>query len=65
MQAIVTLDDALVARAECLTGLRTQSALLREALNALIERECARRLATLDSTMPAALHLVPRRRSGT
>lgn len=64
MQAIVTLDDMLVTRAETLTGLRTQSALLREALNALIEREENRRLATLDHTAPA-LHLVPRRRSGT
>lgn len=64
MQAIVTLDDALVARAESLTGFRAQSTLLREALKALIEREEARKLATLDSA-PAALHLVPRRRSGT
>jgi Arc/MetJ family transcription regulator len=64
MQAIVTLDDLLVARAESLTGLRTHSALLREALNALIERESERHTETLDR--PAAtLHLVPRRRSGT
>jgi Arc/MetJ family transcription regulator len=61
MRTTVTLDDALLAKAEAYTGLTERSALLREALKALIERESARRLARLGGTEPD-LKPIPRRR---
>jgi Arc/MetJ family transcription regulator len=63
MRTTVTLDDRLVRTAEELTGLTDKTALLREALKALIEREVARRLAALGGTMPQ-LRNIPRRRFG-
>lgn len=54
MRTTVALDDELVAEAERLTGTRGRSALVREALNALIERESARRLARLGGSEPQA-----------
>jgi Arc/MetJ family transcription regulator len=62
MRTTVTLDDALLDRARKLSGLQERSALLREALLALIQRESARRLARLGGT-EGALELPPRRRS--
>ena len=47
MRTTVTLDDELLAQVEALTGRRERSALLRMALEALLERESARRLALL------------------
>lgn len=61
MRTTVALDDALVAKAISFTGVRGASALLREALKALIERESARRLARLGGTEPR-LRSIPRRR---
>jgi Arc/MetJ family transcription regulator len=61
MRTTLALDDELVARAQALTGLTAKSALVREALRALIERESARRLALLGGTEPK-LKLTPRRR---
>jgi Arc/MetJ family transcription regulator len=61
MRTTLALDDELVARAQALTGLKEKSALVREALKALIERESARRLALLGGTEPD-LELTPRRR---
>ena len=61
MRTTLALDDELVARAQALTGLNEKSALVREALKALIERESARRLALLGATEPD-LKLTPRRR---
>jgi Arc/MetJ family transcription regulator len=52
MQTTITLDDELLARAEQLTGLYEISALVGEALKALIERGAARRLARLVGSMP-------------
>lgn len=43
------------------TGVAEKTALIREALKALIERESARRLASLGGTMPR-LRNIPRRR---
>jgi Arc/MetJ family transcription regulator len=63
MRTTVTLDDDLVRTAQELTGLSEKTALLREALKALIERESARRLASLGGTMPH-LKNIPRRRAG-
>ena len=62
MRTTVTLDDQLLDRAAALTGVRERSVLLREALQALIERESARRLARLGGTEPD-LAPAPRRRS--
>jgi Arc/MetJ family transcription regulator len=61
MRTTLALDDELVTRAQALTGLKEKSALIREALKALIERESARRLARLGGTEPD-LELTPRRR---
>jgi Arc/MetJ family transcription regulator len=61
MRTTVTLDDELVAQAQDYTGVREKSALLREALKALVEREAARRLIRLGGTMPD-LKVPPRRR---
>ena len=62
MRATLALDDGLVAQAQALTGLREKSALVREALKALIERESARRLARLGGSEPT-LQVAPRRRA--
>jgi Arc/MetJ family transcription regulator len=62
MRTTLALDDDLLAKATNLTGLKEKSALVREALNALIERESARRLARLGGSEPD-LKLVPRRRA--
>ena len=64
MRTTVSLDDDLVAEAQRLTGTREKSALLREALAALIERESARRLARLGGSEPG-LERPARRRAGT
>jgi Arc/MetJ family transcription regulator len=61
MRTIVVLDDDLVRIAQEVTGISEQTALIREALIALIERESARRLASLGGTMPQ-LKNIPRRR---
>jgi len=52
MRIPVALDDDLVRTAQELTGVAEETALLREALKALIERESARKLASLGGTMP-------------
>ncbi len=60
MRTTLALDDELLAKAESYTGLKEKSALVREALKALIERESSRRLALLGGTEPA-LQPIPRR----
>ena len=61
MRTTISLDDELVGKAQAFTGLGEKSALVREALKALIERESARRLALLGGSEPKAT-MVPRRR---
>ena len=61
MRTTLAIDDALLARAQELTGERKISALVREALKALIEREAARRLILLGGSDPDA-EAPPRRR---
>lgn len=56
----VTLDDELVAQAEQLTGRTERSALVRLGLEALVERESARRLSLLGGSDPGAT-AAPRR----
>jgi len=62
MRTTLALDDELLAEAEFYTGIREKSALVREALKALIEREAARRLARLGGSEPD-LAQIPRRRT--
>jgi Arc/MetJ family transcription regulator len=57
----IALGDELLSRAQALTGIRERSGLVRQALQALIERESARRLARLGGTEPD-LQPAPRRR---
>lgn len=52
MRVTLVLDNEQLAKAQDYTGLTDKSALMREALNALIERESARRLARLGGTEP-------------
>jgi Arc/MetJ family transcription regulator len=61
MRTTLALDDNLLEQAQLMTGLKEKSALIREALKALIERESARRLALLGGTEPE-LEAAPRRR---
>jgi Arc/MetJ family transcription regulator len=62
MRTTVTFDDALMTQAQQLCGDLERSALLREALLALVQRESARRLAALGGSEPD-LRPIPRRRS--
>jgi Arc/MetJ family transcription regulator len=62
VRTTISLDDDLLAEAQRLTGTRERSALVREALRALIQRESARRLSQLGGTEPA-LRDIPRRRT--
>jgi Arc/MetJ family transcription regulator len=52
MRATVRLDDELVRQAQEYSGVTERTALLREALKALIHREASRQLAALGGTMP-------------
>lgn len=61
MRTTLALDDELLAKAQAFTGLKEKSALVREALKALIERESARRSARLGGTEPDIV-APPRRR---
>lgn len=61
MRTTLALDDELLERAQSFTGVMEKSALVREALKALIEREASRRMARLGGTEPN-LVLPPRRR---
>jgi Arc/MetJ family transcription regulator len=62
MRTTLVLDDDLLAEAQRLTGVKEKTLLVRAGLNALIERESARRLARLGATEPG-LAVAPRRRA--
>jgi len=64
MRTTVILDETLLAEAAALSGVQDRNALLHEALQALVQRESARRLATLGGTQPDA-RSIPRRRSAS
>lgn len=61
MRTTLALDDDLLEQAQALTGSMEKTALVREALKALIQRESAKRLALLGGT-ESALKKIPRRR---
>ena len=50
MRTTVNLDETLLARAHQLSGLQKREELLHAALAALIERESARRLASMGGS---------------
>ena len=62
MRTTLALDDDLLAKAQAFTGIEEKTALVREALRALIERESARRLARLGGS-ERKLAPIPRRKS--
>ncbi len=63
MRTTLNIDDDLYAKAVELTGVSEKTALLREGLKALIERESALRLALLGGSEPN-IEQVSRRQSG-
>ncbi|SDX36023.1 type II toxin-antitoxin system VapB family antitoxin [Nitrosomonas oligotropha] len=62
MRTTIVLDDELLQKAQALTDVQEKSALVKEALKALIERESAKRLANLGGTEPQ-LETIPRRQT--
>jgi len=52
MRTTINLDDQLLEEAQRLTGTKERTALIREGLRALIEKESARRLARLGGSEP-------------
>lgn len=62
MRTTIVLDDELLEKAQDLTNVKEKSSLIKEALKALIERESAKRLASLGGSEPQ-LTLIPRRQS--
>ena len=61
MRTTVNVDQELIEEARRLTGIEGQSALFKEGLVALVQRESARRLIALGGSAPN-LRDVPRRR---
>jgi Arc/MetJ family transcription regulator len=62
LRTTLVIDDRQLASARELSGIKETTAIVREALQALIERESSRRLARLGGTEPG-LAPVPRRRT--
>lgn len=62
MRTTITLDDHLLADAAEYTGVSEKSALVRLALQRLVQSEAARRLALLGGSNPG-MSDIPRRRS--
>ena len=62
MRTTINIDDKLLAQAALITGLTERTLLIHEGLQALIQRESARRLASLSGTQKT-LKAPPRRRA--
>ena len=62
MRTTLVLDDELMKAASEYTGLTEKSALVREGLRALVEREAGRRLIALGGSDPE-IKVPARRRS--
>lgn len=54
MRTTVNIDDALLSKAREYTGLKETAALVRRALEDLVETEAARRIIALGGTDPDA-----------
>jgi Arc/MetJ family transcription regulator len=63
MRTTLNIDDALMDKAQRLTGITEKTVVIREALKVLIAQESARRLARLGGS-DKMLADVPRRRVG-
>ena len=63
MRTTLNIEDKLIDNASALTGIKEKTALVKLGLEALIERESARRLAKLGGT-EKDLKRIPRRRPG-
>lgn len=63
MRTTISLDDDLLAKAQGYLGVEEKSAIVREALKALIQREAAKRLANLGGRQPG-IEAAPRSRRG-
>lgn len=63
MRTTLNIDDDLLAHAQELTGVTEKTALVRLALEVLIQREESRRLAKLAGSEPG-IKPIPRRRPG-
>ena len=64
VRTTLNIDDELIQQARNLSGVQEKTALVREGLRALIERESARRLARLGGSEPE-LESIPRRQAKT
>ena len=64
MRTTLNIDEALLREAQRLSGLKEKTATVKAALEALIARENARRLAALGGT-EAKLQPIRRRRTGS
>lgn len=64
MRTTLNIDDALLAEAMASTGVQEKTAVIKMGLQALIERNAARRLSALGGTMPR-LDVPTRRRQPT
>ncbi len=62
LRTTVKLDETLLNRAQLLSDVQDRSALLKEALSALIQRESARRLARLGGRAGIGKCRAPSRR---
>jgi Arc/MetJ family transcription regulator len=62
MRTTLNIDDTLLEKAQLLTGIKEKTAIIRSGLQALIERESSRRLASLGGSEPE-LEKIPRRQS--
>jgi Arc/MetJ family transcription regulator len=61
IRTTIAIDSELLKTAQECTGVKEKSALVHQALTALVQREAARRLARLGGTQPG-FKAAPRRR---
>jgi Arc/MetJ family transcription regulator len=61
MRTTLNIDDSLLKEATKLTGIEEKTSLVKLGLEALIARECAKRLALLGGTEDK-VETIPRRR---
>ena len=57
MRITISIEDELVEKAQSIIALMDMTALVREALNALIQRESSKRLTLLGGTEPCFEHV--------
>ena len=62
MRTTVSIDDKVIEEARELSGISENAALIREALQALIQRESARQLLQLAGSAPD-MKQIPRRQA--